>query len=98
MSLTIGEANAVNTVLRALANEEPGPSWESMEAAGRLLANSANKVLMAGYTAESFRAALARGQGFRPKSNRERAEESGVKVRESNRKPLPVGLKKRGKR
>lgn len=60
--MTIGEALAVNTLLKSLANVD-GVSWEAMEQAGRELADRANRVLSAGYDASSFSRALARGQG-----------------------------------
>ena len=62
--MSVGEAIAINTVLQSLANVD-GVSWEQMAEAGRFLAHKANKVLAAGYTADSFSRALAAGQGLR---------------------------------
>ena len=61
--MNIIEAIAVNSLLKSLANVD-GVSWETMEAAGRMLAGRAHKVLLAGYDANSFSRALARGQGL----------------------------------
>lgn len=54
MSLTIGEANALNNVLHHLANESahgiPVPSRGRVEEDLRKLLASSHKTLMAGYT------------------------------------------------
>jgi hypothetical protein len=62
--MTISEAIAINKLLGSLTNEDT-VSWEEMEEAGRMLADHAHKVLMAGHNAKSFSAALDRRQGFK---------------------------------